>query len=69
MAELPTRPIQSLADLQHWDARNNCSVPPFAFNLIANASATPLIPADDVSFLGPNTLNANMANDDSYLLN
>lgn len=69
MAELPTRPIQSLADLQHWDARNNNSVPPFQFNLIANASATPLIPSGEVSVLGPRPFNQSMSNDDSYLLN
>ena len=69
MAELPTRPLQSLADLQHWDARNNNSLPPFQFNIIGNGSATPLIPADELSVLGPETLNQFMCNDDSYLLN
>lgn len=69
MAELPTRPIQSLCDLQHWDARNNNPVPPFQFNIVGNASATPLLPKDKVSVLGTKTANRNMVNDDSYLLN
>ncbi|MGJ8639010.1 MAG: hypothetical protein ACSHYA_06415 [Opitutaceae bacterium] len=69
MAELPTRPIQSLVDLQHWDARNNNAYPPFQFNLIGNASATPLIPADEVSVIGTSAYGGTMCNDDSYLLN
>lgn len=70
MAEIPTRPLQSLADLQHWDARNNNPVPPFQFNLIGNGSATPVIPPDAVSVKGASgTLDEHMCNDDSYLLN
>jgi len=42
MAELPTRPLQSIAQLQHFDARNNNPVPPFQFNLIGNGSAHPI---------------------------
>jgi len=39
VAELPTRPLQSLAQLQHFDARNNNPVPPFQFNIIGNVSS------------------------------
>lgn len=69
MAELPTRPIQSLIDLQHWDARNNNPVPPYQFNLIGNGSATPILPPDGVSREVSGQLNQYMCNDDSYLLN
>lgn len=68
MAELPTRPLQSLADLQHFDARNNNQLPPFQFNLIGNASAHPIFAPDQVSVptTGPFP---GLSNDDSYLLN
>ena len=70
MAEIPTRPLQSLVDLQHWDAGNNNPVPPFQINLIGNSSATPIIPADAVFVKGDDGFyNKHMCNDDSYLLN
>lgn len=69
MAELPTRPIQSLIDLQHWDAKNNNSLPPYQFNLVGNGSATPLFSPDEVSREVPGEDNQFMVNDDSYLLN
>jgi hypothetical protein len=67
MAELPTRPLQSLADLQHFDARNNNPIPPFQFNLIGNGSANPLFAPDQVSVTTP--FNNGMCNDDTYMLN
>ncbi len=67
MAELPTRPLQSLAELQHFDARNNNPFTPFQFNLIGNGSAHPVFAPDQVSVSTP-FMNG-MCNDDSYILN
>ena len=46
--ELPTRPLVSLGELVNWDLRYENPVPPFAFNLIGNSDATPLLPANAV---------------------
>jgi hypothetical protein len=67
MAELPTRPIQSLADLVHFDARNNNPIPPFQFNLIGNANAHPVF-APTQTFVST-SYNNGMCNDDAYMLN
>jgi hypothetical protein len=67
MAELPTRPLQSLAELQHFDARNNNPIPPFQFNLIGNGSAHPIFAPDQISV--KTTKNNGMCNDDTYILN
>ena len=48
VAELPTAPLQSLADLQGWDARGFNPAPPFQFGLIGNSDASPILPAEDV---------------------
>ncbi|MFC7337240.1 hypothetical protein ACFQY0_08635 [Haloferula chungangensis] len=68
IAELPTRPLQSLADLQHFDVRNNNQMPPFQFNLIGNSSAHPIFGPDQVSISTAGPF-AGLSNDDSYLLN
>lgn len=67
ISELPTRPLQSLVELQHWDLRYDNPVPPFAINLIGNSSATPLLPADAV--VNGNADNLNLQHDDSYCAN
>lgn len=67
MAELPTRPIQSIADLVHFDARNNNPIPPFQFNLIGNASAHPLFGPTQTAV--SSSYNNGMCNDDAYMLN
>jgi len=67
MAELPTRPIQSLVDLVHFDARNNNPIPPFQFNLIGNASAHPLFGPTQTAV--STSANNGMCNDDAYMLN
>ena len=67
MAELPTRPLQSLADLVHFDARNNNPIPPFQFNLIGNSSANPIFGPTQTTV--STSVNNGMCNDDSYLLN
>jgi hypothetical protein len=48
VAELPVVPLQSLADLQGWDARGFNPAPPFQYGLIGNSDASPILPAEDV---------------------
>ncbi len=48
IAELPTQPIQSLAELQNWNLRYENPIPPYCFNIVGNSDATPLIPANTV---------------------
>jgi hypothetical protein len=67
IAELPTRPLQSLAELQHWDLRYENPIPPYAFNLIGNSNATPLVAADSV--IGQYSDGVNLQHDDSYCAN
>lgn len=71
IAELPGRPLNSLAELQNWDARYENPVPPYAYNLVGNSDATPLIASDNV--VNPAAASAkgaeNLQNDDSYCLN
>ena len=77
VAEVPTRPISSLVDLTHWNARHINSVPPFGFNLFGNSDATPLVAADAVhvpyeqarNFSTWYTPKRNLQHDDSYILN
>ena len=56
IAELPTQPIQSLAELQNWNLRYENPSPPYCFNIVGNSDATPLIPANKVFNLPPNKL-------------
>jgi hypothetical protein len=70
IAELPTKPVQSLAELQNWDMRYENPIPPYTFNIIGNSDATPLLPANAVfnsanASLGPKDLQ----NDDFYCAN
>jgi hypothetical protein len=70
IAELPVRPIQSIGELQNWDLRYENPVPPFAFNLIGNSDATPLIPANAVFNAGnAPSVDSNLQHDDSYCAN
>ena len=69
ISELPTRPLQSLAELQNWDLRYENPVPPFAFNLIGNSDATPLLPANAVVNSADSGLAVNLQHDDSYCAN
>lgn len=52
LAELPTKPIQSLAELQNWDLRYENPIPPFAFNIIGNSDASPILPSNAVYISG-----------------
>ncbi|MGJ8657294.1 MAG: hypothetical protein ACSHX6_12665 [Akkermansiaceae bacterium] len=68
MAELPTRPLLSLGQLQHFDARNNNPVPPFQFNLIGNGSAHPIFGPEQLAVPTSTSL-PDLVNDDTYMLN
>jgi len=67
--ELPSRPLQSLGELVNWDLRYENPIPPFAFNLIGNSDATPLLPANAVTNDADRNLTVNLQYDDSYCAN
>lgn len=68
--ELPARPVQSLAELQNWDLRYENPIPPYAFNLIGNSDASPLLPANAVFNSGNSAKgNQDLQHDDSYCAN
>jgi hypothetical protein len=69
IAELPVRPLTSLAELSHWDVRYENSLPPYALNIIANSDATPLLPSDKVVNSNDANLKVNFQHDDSYCAN
>lgn len=66
--EIPIRPLQSLGQLQSFDATKNKPKPPFQYNIIGNSHAQPLIADDSVSLTTSGT-QTELTNDDSYLLN
>jgi len=47
VAELPVKPLQSLAALQGCDLRATNPAPPYHFGLVGNADASPILPPDD----------------------
>ena len=69
IAEIPTRPLQSLCELQNWDLRYENPIPPYAFNLIGNSDASPLLPSDAVVNSADAGLGVNLQHDDSYCAN
>lgn len=69
IAEIPSRPLLSLAELQHWDLRYENPIPPFAFNLIGNSDASPLLPSNAVVNTADAGLAVNLQHDDSYCAN
>jgi hypothetical protein len=69
VAEVPTRPLLSLAELQNWDLRYENPIPPFAFNLIGNSDASPLLPPNAVVNSADANLAVNLQHDDSYCAN
>lgn len=69
IAELPLRPLASLAELTHWDARYENCVPPYAMNVIANSDASPLLPSDKVVNYKDKDLKVNLQYDDPYCAN
>jgi hypothetical protein len=69
IAEIPTRPLISLGELQNWDLRYENPIPPYAFNLIGNSDASPLLPANAVVNSADASLGVNLQHDDSYCAN
>lgn len=72
VAELPTRPLASLADLTHMQIRALNPTPPYSGNVVANSDASPLIPKNSVVNASTNTranTRANEQQDDSYCAN
>jgi hypothetical protein len=70
LAELPTKPIQSLAELQNWDLRFENPIPPYAFNIIGNSDASPLIPSNSVHIPGNSPKGTqDLQHDDFYCAN
>lgn len=69
IAEVPTRPLVSLAELTHWDLRYENPIPPYALNLIGNSDASPLLPANAVVNAVDAGLSQNLQYDDSYCAN
>ncbi|BCU77851.1 hypothetical protein [Luteolibacter sp. LG18] len=67
-ADLPVKPLASLAELQNWDMRFGNPVPPFAYNVIGNSDASPLFPPNAV-VNGSSTAATNLQHDDSYCAN
>ena len=68
-AELPMRPVCSLAELQNWDLRYENPIPPFQFGVIGNSDATPIIAADDVVNPAAPSNSTNLQHDDAYCAN
>ncbi len=69
IGELPTRPLASLVELVNWDLRYENSVPPFAYNLIGNSDASPLLPSNAVVNAADANFAQNLQHDDSYCAN
>ena len=74
MSHIPTRPLQSLAELQHLDIRQRNPVAPYALNLIGNSHAQPLIAANATNLASSDNkstipIGDKLQNDDSYIAN
>lgn len=70
LAELPTKPIQSLAELQNWDLRYENPIPPYAFNIIGNSDASPILPSNAVYISGNSSKGGqDLQHDDFYCAN
>ncbi|MCX6879504.1 MAG: hypothetical protein NTW21_37725 [Verrucomicrobia bacterium] len=70
VAELPSRPLSSIGELVNWDLRYENPCPPFAFNLVGNSDATPLLPANAVVVASDDIKGTkNLRFDDSYCAN
>lgn len=71
MAEIPLRPMASLAELQSWNLRGSNPLPPQQFALIGNSDATPLIRQDGILPENPvsNDPALNLQHDDAYCAN
>lgn len=68
LAEVPLRPVQSLAELQHFQVRGPNRAPPYRTNILGNSAAYPLLKSDAVN-LTKSGATAKMQWDDSYVMN
>jgi hypothetical protein len=69
IADLPARPLASLGELVGWDMRFENPVPPFAFNLVGNSDASPLLSSNAVVNSSETSMSDNLRHDDSYCAN
>lgn len=69
VAEIPTRPLRSLGELQHFDINYNNPRPPYIANPIGNSLASYLIAPQSVSANESVEVSARMALDHSYISN
>ncbi len=69
VAELPARPLVSLAELTHFDVRFENPSPPFAFNVIGNSDASPMLPLNGVYNDSEKSMADNFRHDDFYCAN
>ena len=70
-ADLPLRPLASIAELTHMQIRALNPTPPYSGNVVANSDASPLIPRNSVVNPANTRANsrANEQQDDSYCAN
>jgi hypothetical protein len=70
LAELPTRPLQSIPELTSWDVRLDNPAPPFSYNVIGNSDASPLFPRNAVwNSENSSVGKMDLQHDDSYCMN
>lgn len=69
LTELPTKPMNSLLELQHWNLQGGKVLPPYQYYIIGNSNAHPMLPKDDVVADRTATASTNQVHDDSYCAN
>lgn len=69
VAELPTRPLRSIGELQHFDINYNNPRPPYMANPIGNSLASYLIVPKSVSVKESAAVSARVGLDHSYIAN
>jgi len=69
VAEVPTRPLRSMGELQHYDINYNNPRPPYIANPIGNSLASHLILPDTISVDESVAVSTRVALDHSYISN
>ncbi|MDG1300414.1 MAG: hypothetical protein P8R37_02370 [Opitutae bacterium] len=69
VAEIPTRPLRSLGELQHFDINYNNPRPPYTAHPIGNSLASYLIDPDNVAISGMLSESTATSLDHSYISN
>jgi hypothetical protein len=67
--EIPTRPLRSMGELQHFDVNYYSPLPPFIANPIGNSHASYLIEPDAVRIAGSEADDVRATHDHSYVAN